>query len=70
MASGKLYLLFETSSGFGLFERKESESVGQFTVEVQNAMQDFSRFSKMVDLEAFLPFTSAENALECINSVS
>jgi nucleolar protein 56 len=37
---------------------------------VQASIADLSRFSKLVKLRAFQPFTSAENALQNINDVS
>eukprot|EP01089_Gocevia_fonbrunei_P002107 TRINITY_DN120_c0_g1_i1.p1 TRINITY_DN120_c0_g1~~TRINITY_DN120_c0_g1_i1.p1 ORF type:complete len:540 (+),score=155.52 TRINITY_DN120_c0_g1_i1:150-1622(+) len=38
--------------------------------EVQKSMEDFGRFNKIVQLKSFLPFPSAESALENINCVS
>jgi len=64
------YLLYETASGFGLFERTESEDVGKKLDEVQQSVLDMKRFSKTVKLLSFLPFKSAENALECQNAAS
>jgi len=65
-----LYLLFESASGYALFERLEAEEIGEQLTEVQAATDDFNRFSKCVKLQSFLPFTSAESALENINQVS
>jgi len=64
------YLLFETASGFSLFERTESEDVGKKLDEVQESVKDMKRFGKTVKLLSFLPFKSAENALECQNAAS
>merc|ERR1712167_41970 len=64
------YLLFETASGFALFERTESEDVGKKLEEVQQSTTDMKRFGKTVKLLSFLPFKSAENALECQNAAS
>merc|ERR1711990_1045132 len=64
------YLLFESASGFALFQRTESEDVGKKLEEVQESTQDLKRFGKTVKMLSFLPFTSAENALECQNSSS
>merc|ERR1711990_1100614 len=64
------YLLFESASGFALFQRTESEDVGKKLEEVQQATQDLKRFGKTVKLMSFLPFKSAENALECQNAGS
>ncbi|TPX67336.1 hypothetical protein SpCBS45565_g03875 [Spizellomyces sp. 'palustris'] len=65
-----LLLLFETSSGYALFERIESEEIGQELEEVQQSILDLSRFSKIVKLKSFQPFKSAAHALENIMDVS
>merc|ERR1711865_927669 len=64
------YIFFESASGFGLFERTESEDIGKLTEEVQNSVLEMKRFSKIMRLTSFLPFTSAENALLCQNEIS
>ncbi|KAI8823061.1 uncharacterized protein EV422DRAFT_389925 [Fimicolochytrium jonesii] len=64
------FLLFESASGYALFERIESEEVGQDLEEVQQSVLDLSRFSKMVKLKSFTPFKSAAHALENIMDVS
>jgi len=64
------YLLFELASGYALFERLGSEEIGEELKEVQNATDDFSRFSKLIRFHSFLPFPSAESALENINAIS
>jgi len=65
-----LYLLHESASGFALFERVKSEEVGTKLEEVQQSITDLKRFSSIVKLKGFAPFTSAESALENINKVS
>jgi nucleolar protein 56 len=65
-----LFLLFESASGYALFERIEAEDIGDQNQQIQQAIQDASSFRKMVRLKGFLPFTSAENALENCNDVS
>ena len=63
-----LFLLFESASGFGLFEQIKGDEI-----EILNATRDItelSRFSQLVKLVSFIPFTSAESALEQINAVS
>jgi len=65
-----LYILFESASGYGLFERVEGEEIANQADQFQKAVQDKSKFMKIVRLKSFLPFTSAENALENINDVS
>ncbi len=65
-----LNLLFESSSGYALFEVVKAEEIGAMSEAVQETIQDLARFSKIVKLKSFLPFTSAESALENINAVS
>jgi hypothetical protein len=64
------FILLECSSGYALFERKESEEIASMTPEMQEAFQDFSKFRKYLELKGFCPFTSAEEALENINDIS
>jgi len=65
-----LLILFETASGFALFERTEGDEVGDQLPQLQASMQDMSKFSKVVKLKAFHPFASEKQALESINNVS
>jgi len=67
---GQLYLLFESSSGYALFERVKGEEISLTEDEVQKNILNLEQFSRLIKLKAFQPFTSAENALENINSVS
>jgi nucleolar protein 56 len=60
------FLLYESASGYGLFEVEKFDEVAQ----VQEAVTDIARFGKYVKLSAFKPFSSAANALEQINAVS
>lgn len=46
-----LYLLFESASGFALFERVKSDEIGIELPDVQKAVQDVSRFSKIMKLK-------------------
>ncbi|KAG8459357.1 hypothetical protein KFE25_012993 [Diacronema lutheri] len=64
------YLLFESASGYALVERKGSEEIGVQSEEAQRTLTDFGRFSQICSIKAFLPFTSAENALANINDIS
>ncbi len=63
-------MLFESAYGYGLFERLESDEIGQSLNEVQQAMLDLSKFGKVIKLKAFSPFKSAADALDNINQVS
>ena len=64
------YIMFESASGYGLFEIKESEEIASIDDEVQASVLDMTRFSKLVKMKAFCPFKTAEEALNNINSVS
>mmetsp|Transcript_9601 Transcript_9601/g.18223 ORF Transcript_9601/g.18223 Transcript_9601/m.18223 type:complete len:483 (+) Transcript_9601:47-1495(+) len=67
---GVLYVLYESASGYALFEQVKSEEIGSSLPDVQNCIVDLQRFNKIVKLKSFLPFRSAEDALENINSIS
>ena len=43
------YILFETASGYALFERTESEDIGKKLEEVQESVKDVRRFGKTVN---------------------
>lgn len=62
--------MYESASGYALFERTGGEEVGERSLEVQAQFQDFKKFSKTVHLRSFLPFSSGENALANINDLS
>lgn len=64
------HALFETASGYAIFEVKLHDAVGSQTKAVQDSISDFSKFTKMVSLISFSPFKSAADALENINDVS
>ena len=63
-------MLFETASGYGLFERLEAEDIGKELTSVQAAVADLGKFSKLIRLKGFVPFKSAAHALENINDVT
>ncbi|OMH81898.1 Nucleolar protein 56 [Zancudomyces culisetae] len=64
------HVLFETASGYGLFEIVEAEVIGSKLPEVQKAVTDLAKFGRYVKLKSFLPFKNAADALENINMVS
>lgn len=64
------HALFETASGYAIFEVKLHDVVGSQTKAVQDSINDFSKFAKMVSLLSFSPFKSAADALESINDIS
>ena len=61
-----MFLLYETASGYCLFEKEEYDSTGGGLAKVQKAVGELERFSKMVSLAAYQPFTTAEEALDNI----
>ncbi|KAF8010517.1 hypothetical protein BT93_J1218 [Corymbia citriodora subsp. variegata] len=65
-----LYLLYESASGYGLFEAHGLDEIGQNTEAVRSSVSDLNRFGKVVKLVAFSPFESALDALNQCNSVS
>jgi hypothetical protein len=64
------FLLYESASGYGLFEVEKFDELANSVDELQKSILDVARFGKSVKLIAFKPFTSAANALEQINAVS
>jgi nucleolar protein 56 len=65
-----LFVLFESASGYALLEQTESDEIGQYLEEMQSAMCDLARLSKVLKLKAFVPFQSAEEALSAANDTS
>ncbi|CAH8260255.1 unnamed protein product [Arabidopsis lyrata] len=65
-----MYLLYESSSGYGLFEVHGLDEIGQNTEAVRSSVSDLSRFGRVVQLTAFHPSQSALDALNQINAVS
>jgi len=70
MSGNLTHILFENASGYSLFEVNIQEEVAAKSKAVQEAVLDFSKFSRMVKLKSFLPFTSAAEALANANDVS
>ncbi|KAG6334236.1 hypothetical protein ID866_4854 [Astraeus odoratus] len=64
------HLLFESASGYAIFEVKLHEEIGARTKAVQDSINDLAKFNKMVSLLSFSPFKSAADALENINDIS
>lgn len=65
-----LYVLYEHSVGFSLFEVTEFEEIGSFLPQVEQSVTDLSRFNKVVKLSSFLAFSTAADALEAINTLN
>jgi nucleolar protein 56 len=64
------HLLFETASGYAIFEAKLHEDIGSRSQAVQESINDLAKFGKMVSLVSFSPFKSAAQALENANDIS
>jgi nucleolar protein 56 len=64
------HVLFESASGYAIFEVKLTENIGSKSKAVQESFQDLAKFGKMVSLMSFLPFKSAAQALENANDIS
>ena len=64
------FLLLESSIGYVLVERKKGDEVAAKSPEFQAAVADFAKFAQLVSLKGFVPFRTAEEALENINHVS
>ncbi|KAJ1915488.1 Nucleolar protein 56 [Mycoemilia scoparia] len=63
-------ILYETASGYALFQVLQAESIGAKLDEVQKSVTDLGKLSKFIKLESFVPFKNAAEALENINDVS
>jgi nucleolar protein 56 len=64
------HILFETASGYAIFEVKLRDELASMTEAVQKSIQDLGKFKKMVSLLSFSPFKNAAHALENANDVS
>ena len=63
-------MLYESSSGYCLFEKEEFDVSGGQLSKIQKAIMDVERFAKTVKLSAYQPFTTAEEALENITAIA
>lgn len=65
------YLLFEEATGYAIFKVKiQQDDISLRQKEVQEAANDLSKFSKMIELVSFAPFKGAAQALENANDIS
>ena len=64
------HALFETASGYAIFNVNFKEDIGSRSTAVQDSIDDLPKFGKMVTLASFSPFKSAAHALENANDVS
>ncbi len=63
-------MLFETATGYVLFEKEDFDEVAGQLKQIQKAIGSLERFTKMVKLSAYHPFTTAEEALENILAIA
>ena len=66
----QLFILYETASGYYLFEKADYDEVGGQLTQVQKAIGNLERFSKMLKLVAHQAFQTAEEALENISALT
>lgn len=64
------FVLYESASGYAVFEVVEFEEIGSLKEEVQKSINDLKLFSRLIKLKAFYPFENAEMALANINAIS
>ncbi|KAJ1799263.1 Nucleolar protein 56 [Coemansia sp. RSA 2399] len=64
------YVLYESASGYGLFEVVQAEKIGAKLAEVQSTITDLAKLSKYLKAKSFAPFKNAADALESINDIS
>ncbi|KAF8572654.1 Nop-domain-containing protein [Ramaria rubella] len=64
------HVLFESASGYAVFEVKQQEEIGAKSLAVQSSIETLGKFGKMVQLISFSPFKSAAHALENANDIS
>mmetsp|Transcript_17901 Transcript_17901/g.27998 ORF Transcript_17901/g.27998 Transcript_17901/m.27998 type:complete len:480 (-) Transcript_17901:28-1467(-) len=70
MSSKKLYILFESPTGYAVFEQADAEEIGVRDIALQKSYTDFSVFKNVIKLFSFAPFKNAEEALENCNCVT
>jgi nucleolar protein 56 len=71
MADSKtLYVLLESAAGYSLFEVVAFEEIGSLLEGSMDTVTDLKRFGRAIKLKAFLPFQSAQMALENANAIS
>ncbi len=63
-------MLYESASGYALFERQEADEIEDQSHAIQQSIVQFTTFSRMVSYRAFQPFADAEDALSNCNDVS
>jgi nucleolar protein 56 len=64
------HALFETASGYAIFQVNFKEDIGSSSKQVQASINDLAKFGRMVSLLSFSPFKNAAHALENSNDIS
>ena len=64
------HVLFESASGYAIFEVKLQDALASSSKGWQESITDLAKFGKMVNLLSFAPFKSAAHALENANDIS
>jgi nucleolar protein 56 len=70
MSGSLTHVLFEGASGYALFTVSMQEEVAARSKALQDSINDYNIFNRMLTLASFMPFTSAAQALENANDVS
>jgi len=71
MADSKtLFTLLESAAGYALFEVIAFEEIGSLLEGNMDTVTDLKRFGRALKLKAFLPFETAQQALENANAIS
>lgn len=65
-----LFALSESAAGYALFEAVAFEEIGSLLEGSMDTVTDLKRFGRAIKLKAFLPFQSAQMALENANAIS
>lgn len=65
-----MFVLYEAALGYALFKIEEFDEISANEATVQAAVQDLAKFGKICKLHSFVPFKSAQDALDNINAVS
>ncbi|KAJ0245421.1 Nop domain-containing protein [Hirschfeldia incana] len=65
-----MYALYESSSGYALFDVHGIDEIGQNVEAILSSVSDFTRFGLIVKLTAFHPPKTALDALNQINAIS
>ncbi|CAK9780757.1 putative small nuclear ribonucleo protein [Cutaneotrichosporon oleaginosum] len=70
MSGSLTHVLLEGASGYAIFNVKLQEEIAARSKQLQDSINDWNTFNRMVELASFFPFTSAAQALENANDVS